>query len=107
MNPEDTRTSTGARLADKCYSPFWAIWIVFVALALVQALYFADDLNTQARIEAAEAQFKRPLMQVQAVNQAIEAVSRDLVALAPECAEAGKIIAEFKINVTQPAKPAN
>jgi type II secretory pathway pseudopilin PulG len=106
MNPGDNRTSTGAGLEEKCYSPFWAIWLVFVALAFWQALSFVDDSQDRDRLMLTENQLRASLSQVRAVNQTLDAVGRELVVLAPDSFEAARIVNEYKIKVgpVQPAK---
>ena len=106
MNPEENRNSTQAGQAENCYSPFWAVWLVFVTLAIVQVLYFADDSRDRSRLQAAENQLQNSLNQVRAVNQTLEAVGRELVALAPKSPEAARIVNEFKIKLTPTVQPA-
>ena len=106
MNSEIIGASTETSPREKSYSPFWAIWIVFLTFVFLQASYFHDDFTQRSRIEAAETQLKTPLTQTLAINRTIEAVSRELLALAPDSAEAAKIIAEFNIILRPAAQPA-
>jgi len=89
--------------AAKTYSPFWALCLLFATLMFLQATYLIDDFKQKSQIEAARAQLKGALTQAQTISQTTEAVGRELVALAPTSPEAAKIIAEFKIQLNQPA----
>ena len=106
MNPQDANMTSDAGPAEKSYPPFWALWIVFLTMACLQAAYLSNELRQQSRIEATLAEMKVPLAQSQAVNQTIEAIGRELLALSADSTEAAKIVAEFKIKLTEPAKPA-
>ncbi len=89
------------------YSPFWAVFAVFLTLAIVQSFYLKGVLDQRHQIQAADEQVKKLLPQAQTINQTVEKVGYELVALAnAKSVEANKIISEFKIHLNPPPSPA-
>ena len=101
MNPPTANNSTGTN-----YSPFWALWVVFLTLVFLQSTYLLNDFKQLGQIQTAQLQLKSAVAQAQAISQTTEAVGRELVALSGKSTEAAKIIAEFKIKLNAPAQPA-
>lgn len=90
----------------RSYSPFPALFTVFLALIALQGLYLADDVRQHSRLEAAQADLAKTLSQAQAVQLTAERVGRELLALASaNSAEAAKIVAEFQIKTNAPPQP--
>ena len=87
---------------DKVYSSFWPVWLVFLTLVVLQSIYIVEDVRERSQIKAAATQLTEPFKRAETVNQMTEAVGRELLALSTNSREAGKIIAEFKIQVNQP-----
>jgi hypothetical protein len=89
---------TSARPA--IYSPFWALFGVFVTLTVLQGVYLIEDYREHSRIRAAATEAKRQLAQAQVITKTAEEVGKDLLALAAaKSPEADKIIAEFSIRM--------
>ena len=88
------------------YSPFCVLTLVFLTLVFLQTVYLRGDFSKRDQIRAARQQLTAPLNKAQTVNQMTEAVGRELLALAADSPEAAKIIAEFKIQINNPAQPA-
>ena len=97
-------SQTNPRPTAKTYSPFWALLALFLTLIVLQISYVIGDFKQQSQIQAARAQLTSPLTQARNINQTTEAVGRELIALSTNSAEAAKIIAEFKIQINQPAQ---
>ena len=106
MNAPSSNDTTVNRPAGNIYSPFWALWVVFLTLLFLQSTYLVGDYKQQSEIQAVRLQIKSAVAQAQAVSQTTEAVGRELVALSGKSTEAAKIIAEFKIKLNAPAQPA-
>jgi len=82
------------------YSPFWALFGVFVTLTVLQSVYLIEDYREYSRIRVAAAETKIKLAQAQVITKTAEEVGKDLLALAAgKSPEADKIIAEFNIRV--------
>jgi len=89
---------TSARPA--IYSPFWALFGVFVTLTVLQSVYLIEDYREHSRLRVAAAETKIKLAQAQVITKTAEAVGKDLLALAAATSpEADKIIAEFNIRM--------
>jgi len=95
-----TQTSSDGR------SVFWAVWSVFLVLVFLQGYYLVEDFRQRSQINASRAQLQKPLASARTINQTTEGIGRDLIALAPQSAEASKIISEFKIQVNTPPQQA-
>ena len=110
MNFQDTNNfagqAGGASPAGKSHSPFWAVWIVFLTLAILQVLNLIGDFKQRSQLQTTEAQMKIPVVQAKAIRLTIEAVGRELLALSKDSAEAAKIVAEFKITLNEPPPPS-
>ena len=97
MTPPPT-TSTAS------YSPFWALFAFFAALTFLQASYLLNDISERDRLQSAQIRMNAALHNAKIVNQTLESTSQDLLTLSAESAEAAKIVTEFKIQFTTPAK---
>jgi 4-alpha-glucanotransferase len=110
MNLQDPSHSAGetagASPAEKFYSPFWAIWIVFLTLTILQVPNLTADFKQPPQLQAARTQLKTALVQAQAISQTAEAVGRELLTLSKDSAEAAKIVADFNIKLNEPPPPA-
>ena len=88
------------------YSPFWALVLLIGTLIFLQTAYVADDIRQRSQIEAARAQLKGLLGHAQTISQTTDSIGRELVALAAKSDEAARIIAEFRIQIDNPAAQA-
>ncbi len=90
------------------YSAFGAVFLVFLALIVLQGLYLADDFRQRARLQAAEADLAGAVAQAQGIQLTAERVGHELLALAAaKSAEAARIVADFQIKTNAPAQPAD
>ncbi|MGI8964983.1 MAG: hypothetical protein ACR2H1_02725 [Limisphaerales bacterium] len=88
------------------YSSFWAVCAVFLTLGVVQSFYLKGVLDQRQQIQMADEQVKKLLPQAQTINQTVEKLGYELVALAnAKSVEANKIISEFKIHLNPPPSP--
>ena len=89
------------------YSPFWPVLIVLVAIGIVQAYHFSTTLDERKQMEAAREQVQKVLPNARTINDAVENIGRDLIALSDgKTNEAAKIIAEFNIQLHGAPLPA-
>ena len=92
--------------SDLAYSPFWPLLIVLVAIGIVQAYHFFGTLEARKQMKETREQVQKVLPNAKTINDAVENVGRDLVALSDgKSNEAAKIIAEFNIQLHGSAAP--
>ena len=87
----NTDKSAAAHTHDQPFTSFWAVWIVFATLAVLQASYCLEDSNQRSRLEAADVQLKTALARATTVSRTMDAVGREVLALASDSPEAAKI----------------
>ena len=85
------------------FSPFWALVILFITLGFLQTAYLVDDTSKCDQTQTARAQLKKDFVQARTINQTTEAVGRELIVLSAKSPEARKIVAEFNLEIKNPA----
>ena len=97
------KNPAGPAQATERYSPFWAVFAVFVVLIFLQANYVIDDFKQHSQWKATKTELAGAVAQAQSINLTTERVSHELLALAADkSAEASKIIADFQIRSNAP-----
>ena len=95
-----------SRADNMSYSPFWPLFIVFAVFLLMQALELKNRIDQREQMQAASAQFGTLAPKAQSIQQTLEKVGKDLIALSDgKTNEAAKIIAEFDIRINAPTPP--
>lgn len=81
--------------APQTYSPFWAIAAVFLTFIFLQSVSLSNILKQRSQLEATQAELQKIIPQALTINQTIENLGKDLLAMTNQ--EARQIIADFKI----------
>ena len=82
------------------YSAFWPVLIVLISIGIVQAYHFSGTLEARKQMKETREQVQKVLPNAKSINDAVENVGRDLIALSDgKSNEAAKIIAEFNIQL--------
>lgn len=105
-NTPHSQSSNENCTAPRSCSPFRALAVLFITVGFQQGAYLINDFGTCDRIQLARSELKTVLAQARTINQTTEAVGRDLIVLASKSPEAARIVAEFKLEISNPAPAA-
>ena len=107
MNDSEKKAVMEIKAGAGRYSPFWPIFVVFLTLAVMQGFYLRSALVQRAQMKVNDEQITKVLPQARTINQMVENVGHELIALSnAKSTEAAKIISEFKIQMNAPVAPA-
>src|SRR5262245_24841790 len=97
MRPEKDSSTQAA------YSPFWAIFVVFVIFIFLQSVTLQENFARRDVFIATQAQLQQSLAKATDINQMVDDVGRDILDLSARSEEARKIVAEhhIKLNAAQ------
>lgn len=102
-NTSNSQSGDEVRPVAHAYSPFWALVVLVITLSFLQTAYLIDDFADRARIQTARSELKPVFARAQTINQTTEAVGRELIVLSSKSPEAAKIVAEFNLEINNPA----
>jgi hypothetical protein len=83
----------------KNYSPFWPIALVFLTMTAIQRVYIFNTWQTRKTLLATQSEIQSLLPRAKMLNEMVESIGRDLVALSDGKNEAAKIVSEFEIKL--------
>jgi FMN phosphatase YigB (HAD superfamily) len=90
------------------FSPFPAVFALFLVFSAAQAIYLYDALQNRAEIRAASAALNRDLPRAREILETLDKVGRDLLVLSnAKSSEAARIVGEFNIQLTGTPEPVS
>lgn len=81
------------------YSPFWAVWIVFLAMAAIQGVQVKALFQQKQQLKSSLEKSGKIVSQAQMVNATMLNVSRELSQMADSSTEARQILNDFQIQI--------
>ncbi len=79
------------------YSPFWAVFVVFLTMGIGYAIQLGSLWNQYQQTRKTEAMLVEMLPQVRAINTKLQKVTQELIQLSATSAPARQIVADFNI----------
>lgn len=104
-----TENDTEYTETEKRYSSFTPILILVLSFLFVNVIQITNTISqmgelkkVRAQVEAMQGDLDKILPQAKIINDTIEGLLRDLVAMAPNSPGAQKIVTDFQIRLAEP-----
>ena len=85
------------------YSPFWAIWMVFLVMTVIQGVQVKALFQQKQQLKSSLEKSGKIVSQAQTVNGTMLNVSRELSQMADSSTEARQILNDFQIQIKNPS----